>query len=61
VGTGGTSTANVHIVQPGDTLWSIARRLQPEGDLRPLVDRLAMAHGGAALQVGERIGLPADA
>lgn len=48
-----------HIVLPGDTMWSIARSLQPEGDLRPLVDRLATAHGGATLQVGERIGLPA--
>ena len=28
---------------PGDTYWSIARRLQPTGDVRPLVDRLAAA------------------
>src|SRR4051812_31796716 len=28
------------VVQPGDTLWSIARRLQPEGDVRVTVQRL---------------------
>jgi LysM repeat protein len=46
-------------VQPGDTIWSIARRVQPSGDVRPLVDRLAAAHGGTVLQVGERIVVPA--
>jgi hypothetical protein len=47
-----------YVVQPGDTLWTIARRLQPQGDVRPLVDRLASAHGGPVLYVGERIALP---
>lgn len=54
VATGGT----VVIVQPGDTMWSLARSLQPTGDIRPLVTQLARAHGGAALQAGERIVLP---
>ncbi|HEX9682561.1 MAG TPA: LysM domain-containing protein [Acidimicrobiales bacterium] len=40
-------------VKRGDTLWSIARRLQPQGEVRPLVDRLAAANGGATLQVGQ--------
>jgi hypothetical protein len=48
----------VHIVQPGDTLWTIARSLQPTGDIRRLVDVLAAQRHGAALQVGERIALP---
>jgi hypothetical protein len=48
----------VHVVQPGDTLWTIARTLQPEGDIRRLVDHLAAQRHGAALQVGERIALP---
>ena len=48
----------VHIVQPGDTLWTIARSLQPTGDVRRLVDALAAQRSGAALQVGERISLP---
>ena len=47
----------VLIVQPGDTLWSIARSLQPTGDIIPLVDRLAELHGPAALQAGERLDL----
>ena len=45
-------------VQPGDTLWAIARRLRPEGEVRPLVDRLAERRRGAPLKPGERIVLP---
>lgn len=48
----------VHIVQPGDTLWTIARSLQPEGDVRRVVHQLAAQRDGAALHVGERIALP---
>lgn len=47
-----------HTVQPGDTLWSIARRAQPSGDPRPLVDRLTRSRGGRSLQVGEEILVP---
>lgn len=46
----------IYVVQPGDTLWSIAARLQPEGaDLRPTVDYLDEAAGGSRLDVGQRI------
>ena len=48
-----------HVVEPGDTLWSIARQLAPEGDVRPVVDALAAHRDGRPLQVGERISLPA--
>ena len=48
----------VYVVQPGDTLWTLARRAQPTGDLRPLVGRLAAAQDGRALQAGQRIVLP---
>ena len=34
-----------YVVREGDTLWSIARRLAPDGDPRPLVDELATANG----------------
>jgi hypothetical protein len=49
----------VLVVQPGDTLWSIAQRLDPGRDPRPLVDALARANGGTALQAGQRIVVPA--
>lgn len=48
----------IRTVQPGDTLWAIARRVQPEGDVRPLVDRLLSSRAGSALQVGEEIAVP---
>ncbi len=47
------------VVGPGDTLWSIARSIQPSGDVRPLVDALADANGGAAVRVGQRLVVPA--
>lgn len=47
-----------YVVQPGDTLWKIARALQPEGDVRPLVQEMARARGGAPLRAGERIRMP---
>ena len=49
----------VHVVQPGDTFWGIARSLRPNEDPRPLVDRMVAAHGSPSLMVGERITLPA--
>lgn len=47
-----------YVVQPGDTLWKLARALQPEGDVRPLVQELGRARNGAPLRAGERITLP---
>jgi hypothetical protein len=46
------------VVRPGDTLWSIASRLAPGDDPRPLVDELVAARGATALQPGEHIRLP---
>lgn len=46
------------VVQPGDTLWSIARRVQPRGDVRPLVSALIDAYGGTPLHVGQTIEIP---
>ena len=48
----------VYVVQPGDTLWAIARRLQPTGDVRPLVARLAAQRHGQPLEVGQSVSLP---
>jgi hypothetical protein len=53
----GTSSA-VRVVQPGDTLWSIARDIAPDADVRLVVDRLVDLNGGAPLQVGQRLQLP---
>jgi LysM domain len=50
--------AGGYLVQPGDTLWSIARKLQPEGDVRALVHQLVDANGGADLRIGQRVVLP---
>ncbi len=47
----------VHVVQPGDTVWSIARSLHPHGDIRIVVDRLEARLGGATLQPGQRVQL----
>ena len=51
--------AAVYVVQPGDTFWEIARRLDPTGDPRPLVARLVAAHGSPVLVPGQRLALPA--
>jgi nucleoid-associated protein YgaU len=45
----------VYVVRAGDTLWSIARRVDPDGDVRATVDRLVAAHGSATVDVGDRI------
>jgi hypothetical protein len=49
--------AAVYVVQPGDTYWTIARRVQPSGDVRAIVDHLSSEHGGAPLQPGEQLAL----
>lgn len=46
---------NVWVVQPGDSLWSIAAAVAPGADLRPVVDELAARTGGGSLQPGQRI------
>lgn len=52
------SAPAVRVVQPGDTLWSIARGLDPDGDVRLVVDRLVDLNGRAPLTVGQRLQLP---
>ena len=43
------------IVQSGDSLWTVARRLQPHGDLRGLVDRLIERVGSTSVTRGQHI------
>jgi hypothetical protein len=45
-------------VKAGDTLWSIASRVYPNGDPRALVSRLEVDTHGAPLTPGERLLLP---
>ena len=47
----------MYVVQPGDTVWTIAHRLDPTGDPRATVDRIVALNGGAALQPGQRLRL----
>ena len=56
--TGASSSATQVTVRPGDTLWDIARRAQPTGDVRPLVDRLVAAYGSSPLQPGQAVAIP---
>ncbi len=50
--------AEVWVVQPGDTLWSIAVELGGDVDVRQRVDELADANGGPMLEVGQRLVIP---
>jgi hypothetical protein len=46
-----------YLVQPGDSLWTIAEELAPGTDVRPLVDALAVRAGGGVLEAGTRLDL----
>ena len=48
----------VWVVQPGDTVWSIAQAVEPGADVRPLVDAIYAETKGAPLYPGERILIP---
>lgn len=50
-------------VEPGDTLWSVAKRIAPDRDPRPLVSQLRRLNDleSAQLQVGQQLLLPAAA
>jgi hypothetical protein len=51
----------VYVVQPGDTLWTIATEVAPDRDPRPVVDALRSANDGSAtLQVGTRLEVDID-
>ena len=43
------------VVRPGDSLWSVAERLAPGDDPRPVVDALEQARHGTVLTPGETI------
>jgi hypothetical protein len=47
-----------YVARPGDTLWSIASKLQPGADPRVLVAKLEQQLHGAQLAVGDELKLP---
>lgn len=48
-----------YVVQPGDTLWSIASSLT-DGSVRSYVDELIELNGSASVDVGQALVLPVD-
>ena len=49
------TTSRSTVVRPGDSLWTVAQRLAPGDDPRPVVDALASARHGTVLTPGETI------
>lgn len=49
------STSHSTVVRPGDSLWTVAERLAPGDDPRPVVDALSDARHGTVLTPGESI------
>lgn len=64
VGVGGLMPAasRTYVVRPGDTLWSIAERLRPGSDPRPIVDAIERVNGVSAgeLVPGQSLRIPAQ-
>jgi nucleoid-associated protein YgaU len=58
---GGTAQDSTVVVQPGDTLWSIAAQRYPSDDVRARVDDIERANGlqSPVIEVGEILRLPA--
>ena len=47
-----------YIVKSGDTLWSIARANNPDGEIRDEVEQMKQQLGGTTIQEGQHIDLP---
>lgn len=57
---GGSSVVSPVVVQPGDTLWSVAQRADPGADPRAVVDRIRELNGlqGDAVVAGVVLQVP---
>jgi LysM domain len=49
---------SVHVVQPGESLWSIAQQERPRADMARLVDELLRLNGSSTIRVGQELILP---
>ncbi len=49
----------VIVAGAGDSLWSIAVSMSPDGDPRPVVAALIEANGGETVRIGQQIVIPA--
>tara|TARA_B110000196_G_scaffold241583_1_gene210108 strand:- start:42 stop:290 length:249 start_codon:yes stop_codon:yes gene_type:complete len=54
-GLSSSAPREVHVVAPGETLWSIATAIDSDGDPRDTVDRLSALNGGSSISVGQRL------
>jgi hypothetical protein len=54
----GVAAPPTAVVQPGDTLWSIAAAAAPDVDVRITVDQLVALNGSAPIVVGQELVLP---
>jgi len=52
------AAVSTYVVQPGDTIWSVARQFHHGHDLADYVDHLVSANGGTTLQIGQQLTLP---
>ena len=57
-GAGSAVAVRTYVVQPGDTLWSIAARMSGGSDPRPLVARLEQETNGGLIEPGEQLRVP---
>lgn len=49
-----------YVARSGDTMWDIARAIEPSGDVRGVIDRLVEANGFDAPQAGQVVRIPAE-
>ena len=55
---GAGAPSRTYVVQPGDTIWSIATRLHPQGGVAALLKQISDANGGTSLQAGQSLVIP---
>ena len=48
-----------HVVQPGDSMWSVANEVAPAGEAAAYVERLVEVNGSASVAPGQVLVLPA--